>query len=121
MKTETYPRPPLQPPQNYFLLFQTYYGELIGWQIRTRVPVEEVPETIRLAGQEWLGSREGQAFIQENGVGEKDVVDFRVWGPCRERGMAAYSIFRWTRHSGIIALDGDEVLGPSDQISGEEC
>ena len=51
--------------KSYMLLFKTYYGGLMGWNINSYLPTEEIPGQIKTAAKEWLLSKEGKAYIIE--------------------------------------------------------
>ena len=105
--------------RNYFLLFKTYYGNLLGWCIRTGLPTQDIPGNIASAARDWLSSAQGKSFIQDNGHERQgfDYADALLHTP--PEILARHSIFLWTPIYEILELDVDRNLLP-DELKGHE-
>jgi len=110
MKPETpIPSPRLK---NYFLLFETYYGELLGWCIRTGLPVETVPSQIEAAAEEWWETVEGIKHQREEQTDERHFDYAHALMNVPHMILAKYHIHLWTHIEEIIRLDAEVNLAP---------
>lgn len=104
----------MEPLRNYFLLFKTYYGNLLGWCIRTSLPAQDIPGNIASAARDWLLSPQGKNYFQgqEHGKQGFDFADALMKVP--PEILAQQSIFLWTPIYEILELDPDEDLLPDE-------
>ena len=106
--------------RNYFLLFKTYYGNLLGWCIRTGLSAQDIPGNIESAARYWLSSAQGKSFIQEN-AHEKQVFDYAdALMQTPPEILARHSIFLWTPIYEILELKADKNLLPDELKDHEE-
>ena len=104
----------MEPLRNYFLLFKTYYGNLLGWCIRTGLPTQDIPGNIESAAQDWLQSADGKNYAKEKEP-EKEGIDFAdvlMYAP--PEILAQHNIFLWTPIYEILELDSDKKLLAED-------
>jgi len=101
--------------KNYFLLFETYYGELLGWCIRTGIPVENIPSHIEAAADEWLETMEGIKHQRDDDLsGERHFDYAHALMNVPHMILAKYHIHLWTPIEEIIRLDSDINLTPEE-------
>ncbi len=100
--------------KNYFLLFKTYYGALLGWCVRTRLDSDDVPAHIESAAQEWLSSDEGKGFVPKEQLEEWGFDYAHAMMNVPAQILASHGIFLWTPISEIMELDADENLLPEE-------
>ena len=101
--------------KNYFLLFETYYGELLGWCIRTGIPVESIPTHIEAAAEEWLEATEGIKHHRDEQTVEGHFDYGHALMNVPHMILAKYHIHLWTPIEEIIRLDSDVDLTPVEQ------
>lgn len=100
--------------QNYFLLFKTYYGALLGWCIRSGLASDDIPAHIESAAQEWLASETGKDFVHEEQLEEWGFDYAHALMNVPGEIFADHGIFLWTPISEILQLDADENLLPDE-------
>ena len=112
MKPETpIPSPHLK---NYFLLFETYYGEMLGWCIRTGLPVESIPDQIEAAAEEWWDTTEGIKHRREERTDEDQFDYAHALMNVPHMVLAKYHIHLWTPIEQIIKLDAEVNLASKE-------
>ena len=98
--------------KNYFLLFETYCGALLGWCIRTGIPVEAIPSQIEVAAEEWLKTTEGIKHKLEEKTGERQFDYAHALMNVPHMILAKYHVHLWTPIEEVIRLDAEVNLTP---------
>lgn len=98
--------------QNHFLLFKTYYGALLGWNILTDLASEEIDIQLQAASQKWLSSEDGKGFLQKENLDEQDVDYVHVMVNIPAEILAEHRIYPGAQVFEIIDLDFDELQVP---------
>ena len=98
--------------ENHFLLFQTNYGALFGWNILTDLDHEEIDLQLQTAKGNWLSSEAGKDFLQKENIKERDVYYAHVMLNIPPEILAEHHIYPGTPVYEIIALDFDGLKAP---------
>jgi hypothetical protein len=110
----TLPEAPKPILQNYFLLFRTYHGALLGWCVRSGLAADEVPAHIETAAQEWLLSPPGREFVREEALEEWGFDYAHALMNVPAEMLAEHGIYLWTPIAEILELEPDENLLPEE-------
>lgn len=102
------------PQRNYMLLFKTYYGGLLGWNITSSLPAEEIPRQIEAAADEWLLSPEGREYVQKEEITDWGMDYANVLMNAPREILAKYNVHLAQPVYEIIELDADEDLLPDE-------
>lgn len=108
-------KPPAKehPPQrNYMVLFKTYYGGLLGWNITSKLPAEEIPAQIKAAAQEWLLSSDRREYVQKEEITDWGIDYASVLMNAPREILAKHHIHLDPSVYEIIELDADEDMLP---------
>jgi len=100
--------------QNYFLLFKTYHGALLGWCIRTGLAADKVAAQIESAAEEWLQSEPGKQFVHTEELEEWGFDYAHALMNVPAEIFAEHGIYLWTPIAEILELDADENLLPEE-------
>jgi hypothetical protein len=113
MKQEETPMPSHRL-KNYFLLFETYYGQMLGWCIRTGLPVESIPSQIEAAAEEWWDTTEGIKHRRGEGADGQPFDYAYALMNVPHMLLAKYHVHLWTPIEQIIRLDAEVNLAPKE-------
>jgi hypothetical protein len=98
--------------ENHFLLFETYYGALLGWNVLTDLAGDEIDSQLNAASQEWLSTKAGKTFMQKENLQEQDIDYAHVLMNIPADILAKHRIYPGAPLYEIIALDTDGLKAP---------
>ena len=100
--------------ENHFLLFKTYHGVLLGWNILTPLLSEDIDDELRSATDEWLSEDEGKQFVQKEKLDIYGMDYAHVLMNIPPEILAKHHIYPGTPVCEIIELGWDENLLPEE-------
>ncbi|MCH7662893.1 MAG: hypothetical protein IH859_03375 [Chloroflexi bacterium] len=103
--------------KTYMLSYKTHHGGLLGWNITSYLPAEEIPKQIETAAKEWLISKEGRLYIKEEELDEWGFDYANAMMEVPHDILAKHGIFMSASVYEIVELFADEDLMP-DELKG---
>jgi hypothetical protein len=100
--------------RNYMLLFKTYYGGLLGWNITSGLSSEEIPRQVEAVAQEWLLSPEGREYVRKEEIADWGMDYANVLMNAPRDILAKHDIHFAQDVYEIIELEAEEDLLPDE-------